>query len=110
MASPLRLVVVARPGAAAGFRLAGVPVFEAPPGGEREALREAAASPGAGVVAADAEVLDLVPEEARPRGQIPVVLPFVLPRRADDAGRGRALVAALVRRAVGYHVKLPEGR
>jgi V/A-type H+-transporting ATPase subunit F len=42
---------------------------------------------------------------ARERG-VPVILPFALPRRWGDEGRGRAYVAALIRRAVGYGIKL----
>lgn len=109
MESELRLVVLARPGAALGFRLAGVPVIEAAPGREREALAEAFAASRAGVLAADEDVLAAVPEDARPHAALPVVVPFALPRRASEEGRGRALVAELVRRAVGYHVKLGEG-
>jgi V/A-type H+-transporting ATPase subunit F len=105
----LRLVVLARPGAALGFQLAGVPVVEAEPGREREALAAAMAMPRAGVLAADDDVLAAIPEDDRPRAPLPVVVPFALPRRATDEGRGRALVAELVRRAVGYHVKLGEG-
>jgi len=55
------------------------------------------------------ELLGAVPprtlRRARERG-VPVVLPFPLPRRCSDDGRGRAYVAALIRRAVGYAVKL----
>jgi V/A-type H+-transporting ATPase subunit F len=35
-----------------------------------------------------------------------VVLPFALPRRWSDEGKGQAYVAAIIRRAVGYGVKL----
>jgi V/A-type H+-transporting ATPase subunit F len=35
-----------------------------------------------------------------------MLLPFGLPDRLGGEGRGRAYVAALIRRAVGYGVKL----
>jgi V/A-type H+-transporting ATPase subunit F len=108
---PPRLVVLARPGAAIGFRLAGVPVVEAAQGEEPERLREACAAAASGVVAADEDVLSAIPaEEQGRRPPLPVVLPFALPRRWSETGRGRDWVAALVRRAVGYHVKLGEER
>ncbi len=45
---------------------------------------------------------------ARERG-LPVILPFALPRTVGEEGRGRAYVAALIRRAIGYGVKLGGG-
>jgi V/A-type H+-transporting ATPase subunit F len=67
------------------------------------------ADPTAAVLAIEEEVLAAVPERlvrrARDRG-VPVILPFALPQRWSDVGRGRAYVAAIIRRAVGYGVKL----
>lgn len=104
-----RLVVAVRPGDALGFRLAGADVTEVRPGEEAQAFRRLAADPRAGVLAVEEELLRAVPQRAlrraRERG-VPVVLPFPLPRRWGDEGRGRAYVAALIRRAVGYAVKL----
>lgn len=101
-----RLVVLARPAAALGFRLAGVPVFEAAPGEEAGALRDALAASRDGVVAADQDVLSAIPDVDRGRAPLPLVLPFAVPRRWTESGAGSAWVAALVRRAIGYHVKL----
>ena len=104
-----RLVVVVRPGDGLGFRLAGATVEEIGRGEEASALRRLAGAPDAGVLAVEEEVLAAAGarplRRARERG-LPVVLPFALPRRWGDAGRGRAYVAALIRRAVGYGVKL----
>ena len=112
MGTPLpSLRVVTRPGDGLGFRLAGVPVEEVPAGEEAARFRRLSADPGAGVLAIETTVLDAVPESllrsaaARP---LPVVVPFTLPR-ASAAGGGREFVAALIRRAIGYHVRL-EGR
>jgi V/A-type H+-transporting ATPase subunit F len=104
-----RLVVAVRPGDALGFRLAGATVEEVERGAEAAAFRRILSDPHTGVIAVEEEVLGATPERlvrrARERG-VPVVLPFALPRRWGDEGRGRAYVAALIRRAVGYAVKL----
>jgi V/A-type H+-transporting ATPase subunit F len=106
------LRVVTRPGEGAGFRLAGVPVEEVEVGDEAARFRELTADPSLGVLAIETRVFEEVPEalarqvSARP---FPVVLPFTLPRAAETGG-GRAYVAALIRRAIGYHVKLEERR
>lgn len=104
-----RLAVVVRPGDALGFRLAGARVEEAPPGGEAALLRALVGEPELAVLAVEQEVLAAAPERllrrARERG-LPVILPFALPRRWSEEGGGRAYVAALIRRAVGYGVKL----
>ncbi|HEY7726004.1 MAG TPA: V-type ATP synthase subunit F [Anaeromyxobacteraceae bacterium] len=109
--SSLLLHLATRPGDALGFRLAGAAVTEVPPGDERAALARLQADPRLGVLAVERRVLDaLPPEVAAPRrdGRLPVLIPFDLPRTWGEAGGGRAYVAAIVRRAVGYHVKLPE--
>lgn len=108
-ASALRLVVAVRPGDALGFRLAGAEVREVAPGEEPGALRALLSDPGVGVAAVEEALLAAAPpallERARRRG-LPVLLPFALPRLHGEPGRGEAWVAALVRRAVGYGVKL----
>lgn len=107
--SALRLAVVVRPGDALGFRLAGAEVREVAPGEEAGALRALLADAALGVAAVEEAVLAAAPpallERARRRG-LPVLLPFALPRTFGEPGRGEAWVAALVRRAVGYGVKL----
>jgi V/A-type H+-transporting ATPase subunit F len=108
-AGSLGLAVVVRPGDGLGFRLAGATVEEVPPGGEGAAFRRLVTDPRAGVLAVEEELLRAVParlvRRARDAG-VPVILPFALPRRWGDAGRGREYVAAIIRRAVGYGVKL----
>lgn len=105
----LGLAVAVRPGDALGFRLAGARVEEVGRGEEHAAFRRLLAEPRVGVLAVEEELLREAPERlvrrARDRG-LPVILPFTLPRRWGDEGRGRAYVAALIRRAVGYAVKL----
>jgi len=104
-----RLLVLVRPGDALGFRLAGAEVVAIVPGEEAVELRRLLSDPRAGVLAVEERVLAAAPpalvERARARG-LPMILPFALPERLGGEGRGRAYVAALIRRAVGYGVKL----
>lgn len=106
---PLGLTVAVRPGDGLGFRLAGAAVVEVARGDELPAFRRLLADPHTGVLVVEEELLRAAPERlvrrARERG-LPVILPFALPRRWGDEGRGRDYVAALIRRAVGYAVKL----
>ena len=111
-AASLSVAIAVRPGDGLGFRLAGVAVEEVPPGGETAAFRRLLSDPHAGVLAVEEELLQAAParlvRRARERG-LPVILPFALPRRIGEEGRGRAYVAALIRRAIGYGVKLGGG-
>jgi V/A-type H+/Na+-transporting ATPase subunit F len=105
----LGVAVALRRADALGFRLAGAAVREVERGEEASAFRSLLADPRLGVVAVEEDVLQAVPphvvRRARQRG-VPVVLSFALPRRWGEAGRGEAYVAAILRRAVGYAVKL----
>lgn len=108
----LALAVAVRPGDGLGFRLAGATVEEVAPGTEVAAFRRLLGDPRAGILAVEEELLRAAPERllrrARERG-LPVILPFALPRTLAEEGRGRAYVAALIRRAIGYGVKLGGG-
>ena len=101
--------MLVRPGDLLGFRLAGAEVIPVEPGAEAAELRRLLADPRAGVLAVEERILAAAPaalvERARARG-LPMILPFGLPDRLGGEGRGRAYVAALIRRAVGYGVKL----
>jgi V/A-type H+-transporting ATPase subunit F len=104
--------VVTRPGDGAGFRLTGVPVDEIAPGEEAARFRALAADASIAVIAIETRVFEAVPDSLLRQAAarvLPVVLPFSLPR-ASEAGAGQAYVAALIRRAIGYHVKLEERR
>lgn len=106
---PLRLAILVRPEDARGFQLAGARAAAAAPGEELAALRALLAEPELGVLAVEEELLARLPprlvRRVRERG-LPVLLPFALPRRYGEAGRGREYVAALIRRAIGYAVRL----
>jgi len=103
------LRVLVRPGEGLGFRLAGVPVDEIAAGDEAARLRALLADPAVAVLVVESELLAALPQaplrRAAQRG-LPIVLPFTLPRRYGDAGAGRDYLAALIRRAIGYHIKL----
>lgn len=109
----LGLAVAVRPGEALGFRLAGAVVREIGPGEEPAAFRALLADPHLGVLAVEEGLLRAVPprlvKRARDRG-VPVVLPFALPRAWAETGRAGTYVSALIRRALGYVVKLGDGR
>jgi V/A-type H+-transporting ATPase subunit F len=108
-AGALGLAVAVRPGDALGFRLAGAAVEEIAAGEESAVMRRLLEDPRLGVLVVEEDVLRATPgrvlARSRRRG-LPVVLQLALPRRWGDAGRGSAYVAELIRRAVGYGVKL----
>jgi vacuolar-type H+-ATPase subunit F/Vma7 len=102
--------VAARPGSGLGFRLAGAAVEEIDPDRAAERFMALVADRGLGVLAVDEELLEHVPdallEKAR-RDGVPVLLPFAFPGRWEQQpARGEEYVAALIRRAIGYHVKI----
>jgi V/A-type H+/Na+-transporting ATPase subunit F len=108
----LRLAVAVRPGDALGFLLTGAAVERVAPGAEAQAFRRLLADPRVGVLAVEEELLAAAPARALARARqrgVPVILPFALPRSLAEEGRGRAYVAAIIRRAVGYGVKLGGG-
>ena len=103
------LVVVTRPGDGLGFRLAGARVEEIAPGEEAARLGTILSAPGSGVVAVVDEILGAAPEALRDRAAragLPVLFPFSLPRRLAEPGRAESAIGLLIRRAIGYHVRL----
>lgn len=74
-----------------------------------ERLKEILGEPGLGVLAVEEDLLRQLPEttlERVERQGIPVILPFAVPARWGEGGAGEEYVAALIRRAIGYHVKI----
>ncbi len=104
-----RLKVVTRPGAALGFRLAGVPVEEIDDARSAERIAALVEEPGLGILAVDEALLCQVPPTVLERANrvgVPIVLPFTLPTRWEERVGGEEYVAALIRRAIGYHIKI----
>jgi V/A-type H+-transporting ATPase subunit F len=107
--SRYRFGVVTRRGDGLGFRLAGAPVEEVDEAAVAERFKALLADPGLGVLAVEEELLKQVPEallEKVGREGVPVLLPFAFPRHWEEAGRGEQYAATLIRRAIGYHVKI----
>jgi len=103
------LTVVTRPGLGLGFRLAGAVVEEVDDAEAPERFRALLGDGKTGVLAVQEALLDRVPEalvEKADRDGFPVILPFAVPTRWGEAGRGEQYVATLIRRAIGYHVKI----
>ncbi len=101
--------VVTRPGQGLGFRLAGAPVEEVEEADAAERVGALLADPRLGVLALEEELLGRLPQPLLTRIErdgVPVLLPFALPRRWREARRGEEYVAALIRRAIGYHIKI----
>lgn len=104
-----RTRVVCGPAVAPGFRLTGLPVREAvTPADAARALEELARQPEVGVVLVEQRLYDGVEEEERAaleRRALPIVVPFPGPAWAhvEDA---EAYVVRLLRRAIGYRVRL----
>lgn len=104
-----RLMVVTRPGAGLGFRLAGVPVEEVAEASVAERVAALLEQPDLGVLAVEEDLLRQVPEAVLARAGrdgVPVLLPFTLPSRMGEGSGGEAYVVALIRRAIGYHIKI----
>lgn len=104
-----RIKVVTRPGAGLGFRLAGVPVEEVADAAGAERVAALIEEPGLGILAVDETLLRQVPPgvlDRAGRDGVPIVLPFTLPARWEERVGGEEYVAALIRRAIGYHIKL----
>jgi len=104
-----RMKVVTRPGAGLGFRLAGVSVEEMAEDRAADRLAALVEEPGLGLLAIDDVLVPQVPQAALERAAregVPIVLPFTLPVRWEEGVGGEEYVAALIRRAIGYHIKL----
>ena len=107
-----RLVVVANPALADGFRLAGSRTVTARPGPEAvAAVRAAAAEDDAGLVLVTADLWDALDERLRgtlERSARPIVLPIPAGVVTDVTTR-RQLLGEMLERAIGYRIELAAG-
>jgi vacuolar-type H+-ATPase subunit F/Vma7 len=104
--SELTLAVVVRRSHGLGFRLAGARVYEV--GEQAAALAEVVEDRTLGVLAIEEELVGRLPRtlvERASRGELPIVVPFAIPRWAES-GRAEEYVGLLLRRAIGYRVKI----
>lgn len=104
-----RVRVVCRPALGAGFRLAGLrpEVAADMPEGVRRVM--ALLGDPAGVVLVEEDFYAALPETERrelARRPLPMVVPFPLPNWAPAAAAPEAFIADLLRRAIGYRVRL----
>ena len=107
-----RLVVVANPGLADGFRLAGSATVTARPGPEAAArVRSVVAERDVGLVLVTADLWD--PLDDRFRGALErSARPIVLPIPAGvvtDASTRRQLLGEMLERAIGYRIEIAAG-
>lgn len=103
--------IIARPETAAGFALAGLAAIEAPsPRAGAERLVEAAARSDCGIVLVEEPIWEAVPEAARralERRPLPMIVPFPGPAWEKGAAAPEAYLVEILRRAIGYRVRLP---
>lgn len=102
--------VVGRPAACAGFALAGVPVAEALSGRDAAAIIAPLLDrPDIGVLLVEQELLDALGDPERRelmRRPSPIIVPFPGPSWGERASPAEAYVLELLRRAIGYRVRL----
>jgi vacuolar-type H+-ATPase subunit F/Vma7 len=105
-----RIHVIAPPGIAAGFRLAGLAVEEAATPREAEDLvRTEAARPDAGLILIQRALYDALPLAMRrelERRPVPIVVPVPAARWAEERRRPEDYILDLLQRAIGYRVRL----
>ena len=105
-----RVRVLASPGTADGFRLAGFTVDEVPDpreAGQRLAL--AAAQPELGILLVEQALLDAVPDSIRravERRAVPILVPILKPAWGSAKSDAEGFILELLRRAIGYRVRL----
>jgi vacuolar-type H+-ATPase subunit F/Vma7 len=107
-----RLVVVANPGLADGFRLAGCATFAARPGPEAAtAVRSVVAERDVGLLLVTADLWDTLDERTRgalERSARPIVLPIPAGVVTDVTTR-RQLLGEMLERAIGYRIEIVSG-
>jgi V/A-type H+/Na+-transporting ATPase subunit F len=101
------ICVITPPDAAYGFRLSGISQRVAEPAGLGETLEQAMAEPANGLLIIDERLLKRMPGERlremerRWRGIL-----LVLPSPVEAPVEAEDYAAKLIRRAIGYHVRL----
>jgi vacuolar-type H+-ATPase subunit F/Vma7 len=102
--------VVAGPGPCSGFALAGLPVTEVADVRDADAvLATLLERPNVAVILVEQGLLDALSEPERRelmRRPSPIVVPFPGPAWGDRVSPAEAYVLELLRRAIGYRVRL----
>jgi vacuolar-type H+-ATPase subunit F/Vma7 len=103
--------VVCRAGIADGFGLAGVKTLVASSGAEAAAwLARLRQEPEVGVVLLEEALLAGLPERSLrdlERELLPILVTFPGPRREEVPPSGEQRIVEILRRAIGYRVRLP---
>lgn len=103
-------LVITRSGASLGFQTAGVETLEVDEGADISALLlDLQDEAKYGLIAIEEELLDKASEHAKKRLRkkgLPVIMPLNLPLRWGEPEPGESPVERLIRRAIGYQIKL----
>jgi V/A-type H+-transporting ATPase subunit F len=106
----VRIAVLASPATAAGWRLAGLDAIEAEAGDAGTAALDALLdATDLGVVLVEQPLYDGLAAEARAalaRRPLPMVVPYPAPSPQPGGGGADAVIAELLRQAIGYRVRL----
>ncbi len=101
---------VTTPALASGFRLAGIPADDVPDATTAAVkLGTLAADPGLGILLVEERLLNESPENVRrevERRPVPIIVPVPTPSWGAPTGDAEGLILELLRRAIGYRVKL----
>lgn len=103
-------LVITGPGASLGFRCAGVETLEIEENGDVSSmLLDIQAQGRYGLIAMEERFLEKVPEaimkRLRKRG-LPIIIPVNIPGRWEEGGPEESPIMRLIRRAIGYQIKL----
>ncbi len=108
-----RLVVIADMDTALGFQLAGVEVLRAEDAGSaRSKLLQLLSDENVGLIAISSAFLDALDDATRrlvETGYKPVVIGFPKGGPVSAVAGRRERLAALIRRAIGFHITFPGG-
>lgn len=104
-----RLVVIAGPDACLGFNSAGVETREVDGAEPGEVLSEVFSDEKYGIVIVDDGLLGRAPANLMARVEkrgYPIVVPVTIPDRWEEEPEGESPVVRLIRRAIGYQIKI----
>lgn len=103
-------LVITRPGASLGFKTAGIETLEVDEGSDISALLLELQEDGRyGLIAIEESLLEKASEHAKKRLRkkgLPVIMPLNLPLKWGEAESEDSPVMRLIRRAIGYQIKL----
>ncbi len=103
-------LIITAPGASLGFRCAGVECFEAGDGVDVPSfLFKLQAEGRYGLVAVEEKILKRVSDNEMRRINkrgLPIIIPINIPEKWGEVEFGESPVVRLIRRAIGYQIKI----